>query len=78
MSRNYSTEDRVTMVKIGQRLRNQREKLGLSRKQVAVSMGVQEPALYRWEKGARGLSAVQLEQLSRALVISTDRLLGLV
>ena len=54
-----------------------RERLGLSQKYVAVSLGVKPPSVHEWETGKSNPSIENLISLCRLFDVSADELLGL-
>lgn len=55
---------------VGRRLRGRRTVLGLSQEDVASRLGVTFQQVQKYEKGANGLSASRLQQLSETLGVS--------
>lgn len=55
---------------IGQRIRNIREKYGLSQEEVEKSLGLSQKAMTRIETGQRDVSSLELAQLSELLYCS--------
>lgn len=66
------------MSKIADRLREIRDRQGLSQEKLADILGITRPAVSELERGARRLSAEELSRLAKALSISADYILGLV
>ena len=62
---------------LGKKLRERREQLGLSQRQVAASLGVAQPVYQRFEQGIFECNYSQLAALCRLYDISADYLLGL-
>lgn len=60
---------------IGQRIRNQRELLGLTREELAEKLDVSTKFCYDIETGAKGMSLATLCNLSKELMLSTDYIL---
>jgi transcriptional regulator with XRE-family HTH domain len=61
----------------GDRLRNERERAGMSQHELAVQIGAGPNQIGRYESGEAEPSAYQLTRLAKALDIATDYLLGL-
>lgn len=61
---------------IGERIRACRDRLGLSQRELATRMGRDQVTLSRWELGKAVPSASALGDLSSALGVTTDYLLG--
>jgi transcriptional regulator with XRE-family HTH domain len=57
-------------VHVGKRLRGRRTVLGLSQEDVAGRLGITFQQVQKYEKGANGLSASRLQQLSKCLGVS--------
>ena len=53
----------------GKLFRQEREKRGLTRKQVAEKMGVTKVAIYYWENEQREISLKNADELAKALGI---------
>lgn len=62
---------------IGERIRNTREKNGLTQAVLARKLGISRSAVNAWELGVSIPSAQYLVELSRLFNVSTDYLLGL-
>lgn len=61
----------------GERLRQERERLGLSQHELARRIGTGPNQVSRYETGESEPSTVQLAYLARELSVTTDYLLGL-
>lgn len=61
---------------LADRLRREREYLGLSQEQVAAVMNVPRAAVSAFETGRRKVSSVELARLAKLYGTTTDRLLG--
>jgi transcriptional regulator with XRE-family HTH domain len=61
----------------GERLREVREKKGLSQRELCALSGLEEAQLSRYENGKMGPSLKYLETLAQHLDVSADYLLGL-
>ena len=61
---------------VGQRIRQQREKLGLKQHDIAHALQVSPQAVSKWERGENAPDISLLVPLARLLGISTDNLLG--
>ena len=62
---------------VGKKLKERREQLKMTQKQVADALGVAQPVYQRFEKGVYECSYEQLAQLCKLYDISADYLLGL-
>lgn len=62
---------------VGQKLRERREQLHMTQRQVAKELGVAQPVYQRFEKGIFECSYAQLAAICRMYDISADYLLGL-
>lgn len=62
---------------VGQKLRERREQLHMTQRQVARELGVAQPVYQRFEKGIFECSYAQLAAICRMYDISADYLLGL-
>ena len=62
---------------LGKKLKERREQLGLTQRQVAESLGVAQPLYQRFEKGIFECNYTQLATLCKLFDISADYLLGL-
>ena len=62
-------------IEIGQRIRNQRKLLGLTREELAERIDVSPKFCYDIELGAKGMSVDTLCKLSNELMLSTDYIL---
>lgn len=60
---------------IGERIRKNREQLGISQRQLAELVGTPPPNINLYEKGNRSAPLIMLTKLARALGVSTDSLL---
>lgn len=61
----------------GDRLRQTREKRGLTQRELAQLCGINDHQIFRYENGKADPMAASLEQVARHLQVSTDYLLGL-
>lgn len=57
-------------------IKKAREAIGLSQKEVAISLGVSNPTVSDWERGIKNPSGKNLKKLATLLNCSTDYLLG--
>ena len=57
-------------------IKSARERAGISKKELAISMGVAQPAVCNWESGKRTPMGKNLSKLAELLGCSTDFLLG--
>ncbi|HZW30761.1 MAG TPA: helix-turn-helix transcriptional regulator [Isosphaeraceae bacterium] len=57
-------------VHVGKQLRGRRTALGLSQEDVAGRLGITFQQVQKYERGANGLSASRLQQLSKSLGVS--------
>lgn len=62
---------------VGKKLRERREQLHMTQREVAASLGVAQPVYQRFEKGVYECSYEQLAALCRLYDISADYLLGI-
>ena len=62
---------------LGAKLKERRQELGMTQKQVADVLGVAQPVYQRFEKGTFECSYAQLTELCKLFDISADYLLGL-
>ena len=63
-------------LELAERLRTEREYLGLSQEQVARALSLSRAAVSAIETGRRKVSGVELGRLAKLYGTSTDRLLG--
>lgn len=66
----------VDYVKVGTKLRNTREYLGLTQEQVANILNVGRDAILRIEKGTRKVSADELANFSKLYKITMDEIIN--
>lgn len=62
---------------VGEKLKERREQLKMTQKQVADALGVAQPVYQRFEKGVYECSYEQLYALCKIFDISADYLLGI-
>lgn len=62
---------------VGKKLKDRREQLSLTQRQVAAALGIAQPVYQRFEKGVFECSYEQLKELCKLFDISADYLLGL-
>ena len=62
---------------LGKKLKERREQLGLTQRQVAESLGVTQPVYQRFENGIFECNYTKLAALCKLYDISADYLLGL-
>lgn len=62
---------------LGIKLKERRQQLGMTQKQVADILGVAQPVYQRFEKGTFECSYSQLAEICKLFDISADYLLGL-
>lgn len=62
---------------VGKKLKERREQLGMTQRQVAAALGIAQPIYQRFEKGIFECSYSQLAAICRLYDISADYLLGL-
>lgn len=60
--------------KLGQRIKEQRIKLGLSQEKFALSIGMDRTYLASVEKGKRNISIINIEKIAKGLNISLSEL----
>lgn len=58
------------------RIKEIRERKGLSQKFIALSLGVKAPSVYEWENGKSNPSVDNLLALADLMLVSVDELLG--
>lgn len=66
----------MLLSELGQRVRSQRERLGLKQNDIANALQVSPQAVSKWERGENGPDIATLGPLARLLGVSTDWLLG--
>lgn len=64
------------MAKIGDVIRKERKKLGLTQEEVALRLGVTAPAVNKWEKGSTLPDITLLAPIARLLQVSLEELLS--
>ncbi|MDE6059615.1 MAG: helix-turn-helix domain-containing protein [Clostridia bacterium] len=62
---------------LGRKLKDRREQLGMTQRQVASALGFAQPVYQRFEKGILECSYSQLAAICKLFDISADYLLGL-
>ncbi len=62
---------------VGEKLRERRQQLHLTQREVAAALGVAQPVYQRFEKGIYECSYTQLAQLCKLFDISANYLLGI-
>ena len=62
---------------VGKKLKERREQLGMTQRQVAEALGMAQPIYQRFEKGIFECNYSQLAAICRLYDISADYLLGL-
>ncbi|MBQ8881794.1 MAG: helix-turn-helix transcriptional regulator [Clostridia bacterium] len=62
---------------LGKKLKERRNQLGLTQRQVAERLGVAQPVYQRFEKGVFECSYEQLRDICKLFDLSADYLLGL-
>lgn len=62
---------------IGQRMRERRDRLGLSQEDLAQALGQKQNAIYRWEAEKVDPSSFALMRLAEELEVPADYLIGL-
>ena len=67
---------KVTKQELGERLRNLRQSRGISQREVARLLGVDQSHVSNVERGVRGLTLQQVVKLSRGLDTSADEILN--
>ena len=65
-------------VLFGQRLKQMREKRGLTQEELAAQLGVAYQQIWRWESGKNDPTGDTLKRMANTLEVTTDYLLGLV
>ena len=66
----------MLLAELGQRIRSQRERLGLKQIDIAHALQVSPQAVSKWERGENGPDLTILGTLAQLLGVSTDWLLG--
>lgn len=61
---------------IGDRIKTAREMRGMSMNELAKKVGVSAPTILKWEHGKYRLTTERVDQLSRALDVGVDYLIG--
>lgn len=69
--------DIVLKETVGKKLKERREQLGMTQRQVAAALGIAQPIYQRFEKGIFECSYSQLYSICKLYDISADYLLGL-
>jgi repressor LexA len=63
---------------IGQRLKRRREQLGISQRELARRMGIPQPVISDFERGARDeMTTSLLKRFAQHLGVTTDYLVGM-
>ncbi len=62
---------------VGEKLRERRQELHLTQREVAAALGVAQPVYQRFERGIYECSYSQLAQLCKLLDLSANYLLGI-
>lgn len=62
---------------VGKKLKDRREQLGMTQRQVAALLGIAQPMYQRFEKGIFECSYSQLAAICKLFDLSADFLLGL-
>lgn len=62
---------------VGEKLRERRQQLHLTQREVAAALGVAQPVYQRFEKGIYECSYAQLAQLCQLFDLSANYLLGI-
>lgn len=65
----------MLLSELGNRIRSQRERLGLKQQDIANALQISPQAVSKWERGENGPDIAVLGDLSRLLGVSTDWLL---
>ncbi len=63
--------------RVGKKLKERREQLHITQREVAAALGVAQPVYQRFEKGIYECSYAQLAALCKLYDVSADYLLGL-
>jgi transcriptional regulator with XRE-family HTH domain len=66
----------MLLSELGQRIRAQRERLGLKQHDIANALQVSPQAVSKWERGENGPDIATLAPLAKLLGVSTDWVLG--
>jgi transcriptional regulator with XRE-family HTH domain len=67
---------KVSKDELGERLRSLRHSLGITQREIARLLGVDQAHISNVERGARGLTIQQVVKLSRGLGVSADEILN--
>lgn len=65
------------LIRLGQRLRAQRQALGITQQALADQAGLNHSAIHYWETGQSEPRSLKLAKVAQLLNISVDELLGL-
>lgn len=63
-------------MKTGERIVEIRNRLGISRGQLAKALGISMPTLWRWEAGERSIKEDRLKEIALYLKVSVSELIG--
>ncbi len=66
----------MRIAEMGERIREERSRLGLTQASIADALQVSAQAVSKWERGENAPDVVIIPDLARLLGVSTDRLLG--
>lgn len=69
--------EKILKEELGKKLKERREQLGMTQRQVAERLGVAQPIYQRFEKGIFECNYSQLAAICKLYDISADYLLGL-
>ena len=67
----------INMSSFGKRLKEIRERMGISQRSFAKMLGLDPAQLFRYERGERVPTEPVIKQVAEKLKVSTDYLLGL-
>lgn len=66
----------MTTIPIGSRIRARRRYLGITQKQLAATLGTDQPRIHEWETGFRAVKPEELPEIADALGMTVDELCG--
>lgn len=75
MQKSYSTEEKILLLKVGNRIRELRLESGLSQEKLAFASNLDRTYIGSVERGERNISVINLNKISTALNINSYELL---
>ena len=69
--------EKILKEEVGKKLKERREQLHMTQRQVAAALGITQPVYQRFEKGTFECNYSQLAAICKLYDISADYLLGL-